>query len=402
MALVALRNIVGFLVQVVPCAVLCFVPFAHRLTDRPRRVYASIAAAIFVAAVPFVFVAASPLPQGLEPMRLTLQNLVFLALVAALVALFAVRVDAPAAQKAFVVLMVMSYGYFVTKTSSTVGDRLGVHDGYMYPPLSLLLLAVMNAVFLVPMVPLARYVRRLADTITDPRAWWRLGALPAGLLAIMIFCNWLPDTVLARDETYYVLIYALSAFAVFLFWYVLRIAETMQADARRRTKLEQALQRHRLTQRELEEQLGEARRRVDELERTLATRAGADDGAGDDETDGDAAALGAWDGEVVTLTGSSQAVSFLAGDLVYAESLKRTRTLHLEDGGSVTIDVALARMAELLPAGHFAFCHRSVLVNLHRVAFVEAADVVMDDGTRLPLSRRRASEFAAALEASRG
>ena len=95
-------------------------------------------------------------------------------------------------------------------------------------------------------------------------------------------------------------------------------------------------------------------------------------------------------------------MSFLAGELVYAESLKRTRTLHLEDGGSFTIDVALARMAELLPAGHFAFCHRSVLVNLHRVAFVEAADVVMDDGTRLPLSRRRASEFAAALEASRG
>ena len=134
-AAVVLRNIIGFLVQVLPCAVLCVIPFTRRLDLPLRQLVAMLGTAIFVALVPFAYVAAGPLPDVLDPWRLTVQNVVFLALVCALVAMLFSHVDASVSQKAFVVLMVGSLAYFVTQTAALIGDNVWTtgHDGYMYP-----------------------------------------------------------------------------------------------------------------------------------------------------------------------------------------------------------------------------------------------------------------------------
>lgn len=90
----ALRSIAGFLVQIVPCAALCLMPFVGRLRGG-RRAYAL--AAVICAAMLVPFVAASTMLLGDEfyHERLFAQNAVFLATVAALGALYVRRVDAP-------------------------------------------------------------------------------------------------------------------------------------------------------------------------------------------------------------------------------------------------------------------------------------------------------------------
>lgn len=87
MAEVALRSVIGFLVQVFPCAALCVVPFTHRLDLPLRRLVTILGIAIAAALVPFTYFAAGPLPGPLEPWRLTVQNIVFTVLVCALVAI---------------------------------------------------------------------------------------------------------------------------------------------------------------------------------------------------------------------------------------------------------------------------------------------------------------------------
>ena len=40
----------------------------------------------------------------------------------------------------------------------------------------------------------------------------------------------------------------------------------------------------------------------------------------------------------------------------------------------------------------FVQCHRSYLVNLRHISAIVRAEIVMDDGTRLPISRRMQKE----------
>lgn len=58
-----------------------------------------------------------------------------------------------------------------------------------------------------------------------------------------------------------------------------------------------------------------------------------------------------------------------------------------------------AAIFEALPADRFAYCHRSVVVNLDHVRGLSSERLVLDDGTALPVSRRRYVEVRDALEA---
>ncbi len=247
-------------------------------------------------------------------------------------------------------------------------------------------------------------MRKLLDTLADPALWWGLSLLPACLLVTMMFGNWLPLTFMSYHEVYLVLVSALTVFALFLFWWVLRIAETVHEDSQRRAQLVKALDEHKHTQAELEQQLVLAHARVDELERVLSTRGGAKDGAPGstmEDSPADPSLQDAWKDRVVTIGGPRTALSFLAGDLLFAESQNRTRLLHLTDGTTLPCDMALSQLARLLPEGHFSFCHRATLVNLHHVSNLSQERVTMDDGSTLTMSRRRYSDFCDELEAIR-
>ncbi len=133
----------------------------------------------------------------------------------------------------------------------------------------------------------------------------------------------------------------------------------------------------RLREREaLSDELEQVRERVAELERQAAPDA--------EETP-------------VVLSTPAQAVSFLPDDITYVDSLNRVRAIHFADGESIQMNMTLAQIAEALPAGRFAYCHRSIVVNLRHVRSMGAGELTLDDGTTLPVSRRRAAELREAL-----
>ncbi len=73
--------------------------------------------------------------------------------------------------------------------------------------------------------------------------------------------------------------------------------------------------------------------------------------------------------------------------IVYAEAYGHDLTVHTGDGDFTFRRTIGAWEAELGPDAGFVRCHRSVLVNLRFVSKITKTDVVLDDGTVLPLAR---------------
>lgn len=407
MTLIVLRTFIGFLVQIVPCAVLCVLPFTRHLVPSPRRVYGTAAVAILLAEIPFCLATVIPFGEDAVAIRFLVQDLVFIALVGVFIALYFSRVDTPPlSQKLFVALLALNLGFFATIMNENVGVLLELPGvvSYRYPPELLISLIVINVALLVPMVPLMRKLGQLFETLPDAHVWARMCVLPGCFFAIMFVFHQLPLESVPTWTLYCIQSTAIMVFAIFMFWWIIGVARTAGEAAGTRERLSAALEQATQSHESLAQQLVGAEARVAQLERALEAQANIRSAeAPDSQHDGIPARSidDSWENETVALVGSRQAASFLAGDVLYVESSNRARILHLADGSKITIDTTLAQIYAELPAGHFAYCHRSVVVNLHRVAAVNAGELVLDDGTRHPMSRRRYLDFRAAMEAAR-
>lgn len=74
----------------------------------------------------------------------------------------------------------------------------------------------------------------------------------------------------------------------------------------------------------------------------------------------------------------------------YIESLDKHLKLVMEHT-SLTLRYSMNEIETLLQHYHFLRVHKSYLVNAHCIFRIDSAEIVMDDQTRLPLSRYRAA-----------
>ena len=81
-----------------------------------------------------------------------------------------------------------------------------------------------------------------------------------------------------------------------------------------------------------------------------------------------------------------------AQQIRYAEVSGHRLTLHT-DTGVLTLRATLKEICAMLPAGSFCAPHQSYLVNLLHVRSIAKETVLLDDGTQIPISRRRQAEF---------
>lgn len=88
-------------------------------------------------------------------------------------------------------------------------------------------------------------------------------------------------------------------------------------------------------------------------------------------------------------------------DIRYAEVLGHRVTLHA-GADKLTLRGSMKEIGSLLPGRWFCAPHQSYLVNLLHVRTIAKDAVWLDDGTHLPLSRRRQAEFLQAFHAFLG
>lgn len=88
-------------------------------------------------------------------------------------------------------------------------------------------------------------------------------------------------------------------------------------------------------------------------------------------------------------------------DIRYAEVLGHRVTLHV-GADKLTLRGSMKEISSLLPGRWFCAPHQSYLVNLLHVRTIAKDAVLLDDGTCLPLSRRKQAEFLQAFHAFLG
>ena len=93
---------------------------------------------------------------------------------------------------------------------------------------------------------------------------------------------------------------------------------------------------------------------------------------------------------------SSAVYSLNINEILYIEVLGKYCEIHTT-GQTVSLRYQLARLAEeLIPHG-FLQPHRSYLVNCRYIFNIERSQLVLDDGTKIPLSRGRAEDVRRAF-----
>ena len=392
-AVYMLRNLAGFLLQLVPCASLCFVPFTTRLRWSQRRTYGTIAVTLAVALIPFCLVGSLPLPDSVLPLRFTFQNILFLIVLAILLAIYVRAIDAHAEQKVFAFIVVLCYGYVVTQTVDIAfGSLLNfASDDYMYPPSLLLANLIIQIVFFMPMTALMRKIQTMLDSPLDKRVWIQMTLLPCLLVATMFFAGYLPASSGAPYSTvFHVMELTLSVLTIALMWWMLRTINMTAHAASHAASLADALRRRSAERRELMERLRSERARANKLEDAVNMLT--------EQLDEQSSQAASPDDPIVLAT-PTQAISFQAGSLVYVESLNRAHILHLDDGSSMQTSISLAQIVEQLPGDRFMYCHRSIVVNLDQIASLSGEQITLRGGATVPVSRRRIAELRGALAA---
>ena len=86
-------------------------------------------------------------------------------------------------------------------------------------------------------------------------------------------------------------------------------------------------------------------------------------------------------------------LSIPSPNLVYLERRGRTTTLCTSDGRTYEVPDRLPELLERLPQRSFARCHASFAVNMSHVRIMRTDVLEMDDGSKLPISRRFARGF---------
>ena len=72
--------------------------------------------------------------------------------------------------------------------------------------------------------------------------------------------------------------------------------------------------------------------------------------------------------------------------IVYCEAVGKKTHVHLQDK-ILVCNIGISIMKNILP-DEFVFCHRSYIVNLRFVRSIGKAEITLDCGENLPLSRR--------------
>ena len=98
----------------------------------------------------------------------------------------------------------------------------------------------------------------------------------------------------------------------------------------------------------------------------------------------------------VVLRAGGRTISLPTAEIRYLESINRSVVVHLTDGEQ-TFPLTMTQAERLTPAGQFARCHNSFLVNLSHVAEVGRTVVQLRNGEQLPMGRRYCQSFQTAF-----
>ena len=97
----------------------------------------------------------------------------------------------------------------------------------------------------------------------------------------------------------------------------------------------------------------------------------------------------------ITINTDGKLVFLEPKDIFYVESDGNYSTLHLSENKKIVVTKKLKEINELLPSDHFFRIHNSYIINLNKIKEFLKSDgyIVLENNTKIPVSRQRKSEF---------
>ncbi len=91
--------------------------------------------------------------------------------------------------------------------------------------------------------------------------------------------------------------------------------------------------------------------------------------------------------EYITLKVEYKNTNIRLKDILYIESMDNYVRIHLTDQPTLTSQMSMKTLQELLPEGKFVRVHKSFVVPVHRIASYTSKEVILYNGTRIPVGR---------------
>lgn len=265
-AVVALCTIVGLLLQIVPCAALCVIPFAGKQNNMAEA-WRHVGIILGVSLIPFTALALLPLS---DYVRFLTHNFLGFGIIGVLCAYYIRAIEADTSHKTFAFVLAICYGYAVGMVWNFAINTfdLARNPDQTYEVMTLAALLPITVVSFVPMAALMRYVRTLFSTDIDASVWWHMSILPAIPIVALLLGYWLTPEGRGRELTS--IVYLTTVAIVIVVRWTLRTIETLQESTLRQNALEGALTRSAEQRSELARKLRTAAGRVRELEAEIA------------------------------------------------------------------------------------------------------------------------------------
>lgn len=391
---IAFRYIAGYLLQVVPCAILCFLPFKTMLRYSTRCIGMVIGVCIVLACGLFTFAGIGPL-GSFENQRYFLTDLVFMTLLVVLLAVYAQSIESSLSKKVFVFLFVMTYGCVVSLLQYAISLPLGIlylGDTWMYYPPKLLLSAILNVVlFPFAWLLMKRVIAPQLTTALNDSRWWRLCSIPIVILVVLVGFYWLPIQLNVPYNVVNVLLGVAAIIGVLLVLAInLRTSRDMGNILTERDELVEYVD-------SLSEHINSLNRERNVQEKHSTLAESLPDNAENSDCSHEKTTAASGSSSTVTFKTSSAVATFKIKDLSFLEVFGHRLVIHLTTGKTEELNFSLSQARALLPEEIFIQCHRSFLVNKQEIQLLRRYEIVLNDGSVIPVSKQRYRDVEAAL-----
>lgn len=91
--------------------------------------------------------------------------------------------------------------------------------------------------------------------------------------------------------------------------------------------------------------------------------------------------------EYITLKVEYKNTNIRLKDILYIESMDNYVRIHLTDQPTLTSQMSMKTLQELLPEGKFVRVHKSFVVPVHRIASYTSKEVILYNGIKIPVGR---------------
>lgn len=227
-----LHSLIGFYLQLVPCAFFCLYPFYNSFRYPRRRIIALVAAIVIGMSVIFTHIyVVLDIPSGAYVSFFPL-NLTFLLTVGLLAIVYLLSIRAPAVHLLYMLILVLNYGFLVSDISDWFIADWFFNVDYLYDTGILLTIFIATVLLFYPMLKVLRLVRSAFDSLIEASIWKWFLLTPSLFFAAMLLFYQIPLSIgWPRERILSLFIRAMIVLMLIICVIALRTMQAVQRQA---------------------------------------------------------------------------------------------------------------------------------------------------------------------------